>query len=373
MHSKEKSPVTAAAVAIRIIEYLPHGQQSLPLLLVDVPLYAGLPSGDEHCVPQRESAEGQSHRTAEHPEVDDTLVKHSLSEGEGRWGSLTVDGLIACKLQPLLLLVLEFLNGCVGITEHDTAADAAVNAAHGHEKAEGEEVAMVVMANTVIEPRTMMIHFKNTPIANATMVRAGGFWGDAFPAHRHRRNVFLSLLGWISGRCGDGLVVMEHDHDEIPVAVGDVPADPLGGIGLEDERKDTDVDDQYDGAGQDDHQNDKHYAEPSGHVIHQPINGFKQGLDHHVAVGERVVGQGDQAEAAVAHVVGQEVHLRPFPSVSQAEAPQEQAPNVSHPQNSSPGQTARPILICRSVSLSGRGLGLLSQAPPPSLSPSRER
>lgn len=44
------------------------------------------------------------------------------------------------------------LNGCICIPEHVPAADAAVDAAHGHEKAEGEEVAVVVVPNTVIEP-----------------------------------------------------------------------------------------------------------------------------------------------------------------------------------------------------------------------------
>lgn len=42
------------------------------------------------------------------------------------------------------------LNGCIGIPEHLPAADAAVDAAHGHEQAEGEEVAVVVVSHTVV-------------------------------------------------------------------------------------------------------------------------------------------------------------------------------------------------------------------------------
>lgn len=42
------------------------------------------------------------------------------------------------------------LDGCVSIPEHLPAADAAVDAAHGHEQAEGEEVAVVVVSHTVV-------------------------------------------------------------------------------------------------------------------------------------------------------------------------------------------------------------------------------
>lgn len=33
-------------------------------------------------------------------------------------------------------------------------------------------------------------------------------------------------LGWVSRWSGDGLVVMEDDKDQIPVAVEEVPAEP---------------------------------------------------------------------------------------------------------------------------------------------------
>jgi len=42
------------------------------------------------------------------------------------------------------------LDGCVGVPKHLPAADAAVDAAHGHEQAEGEEVAVVVVSHAVV-------------------------------------------------------------------------------------------------------------------------------------------------------------------------------------------------------------------------------
>lgn len=44
------------------------------------------------------------------------------------------------------------LHSVVGVQKHVPAADAAVQAAHGHVEAEGEEVAMVEMTHTVIQP-----------------------------------------------------------------------------------------------------------------------------------------------------------------------------------------------------------------------------
>lgn len=44
------------------------------------------------------------------------------------------------------------LYGAVGIQKEVPAADAAVDAAQGHVEAEGEEVALIEVANTVVEP-----------------------------------------------------------------------------------------------------------------------------------------------------------------------------------------------------------------------------
>lgn len=44
------------------------------------------------------------------------------------------------------------LYGAVGIQKEVPAADAAVDAAQGHVEAEGEEVALIEVAHTVVEP-----------------------------------------------------------------------------------------------------------------------------------------------------------------------------------------------------------------------------
>lgn len=49
-------------------------------------------------------------------------------------------------------LVEPYLYSVVGVQKQVPAADAAVDTAHGHVDAEGEEVAMVEMAHAVIQP-----------------------------------------------------------------------------------------------------------------------------------------------------------------------------------------------------------------------------
>lgn len=51
---------------------------------------------------------------------------------------------------------------------------------------------------------------------------------------------------------------MEHHHDEEPVAVTQVPGDPLHWVGAEDHGQDAQVDDHTDRAGQQDNQSYKH-------------------------------------------------------------------------------------------------------------------
>lgn len=49
-------------------------------------------------------------------------------------------------------LIEPYLYSVVGIQKQVPAADAAVDTAHGHVDAEGEEVAMVEMSHAVIQP-----------------------------------------------------------------------------------------------------------------------------------------------------------------------------------------------------------------------------
>lgn len=56
------------------------------------------------------------------------------------------------------------LYGAVGIQEEVPAADAAVDAAQGHVEAEGEEVALIEVANAVVEPSWVQVESKSTKV-----------------------------------------------------------------------------------------------------------------------------------------------------------------------------------------------------------------
>ncbi len=58
--------------------------------------------------------------------------------------------------------------------------------------------------------------------------------------------------------CGGGFIVMEDDHEEVPVSVTEVPEDPVNGVRAEDDGQHTQIHDEHDGAGQGDHQRHKH-------------------------------------------------------------------------------------------------------------------
>lgn len=57
---------------------------------------------------------------------------------------------------------------------------------------------------------------------------------------------------------GRGFIVMEDQHEEDPVAVTEVPEDPVNGIRAEDDGKNAQIDDNHDGAGQQNHQRHKY-------------------------------------------------------------------------------------------------------------------
>lgn len=59
----------------------------------------------------------------------------------------------------------------------------------------------IARANTIIHPRTMMIHATNAAIANATMMTAGGFKGLTLSTHGMR--IFNHALTF-RGNGGDG-------------------------------------------------------------------------------------------------------------------------------------------------------------------------
>lgn len=70
------------------------------------------------------------------------------------------------------------LYGIVGLQKQVPAADAAVDAAQGHVQAEGEEVAMVEVAHTVVQPGWRHVQF-NTYVHSAKLNKASwlkGVW-----------------------------------------------------------------------------------------------------------------------------------------------------------------------------------------------------
>lgn len=51
---------------------------------------------------------------------------------------------------------------------------------------------------------------------------------------------------------------MVDQHEEVPVAVTEVPEDPVNRVRAEDDGQNTQIHDNHDGAGQGDHQRHKH-------------------------------------------------------------------------------------------------------------------
>ena len=73
-----------------------------------------------------------------------------------------------------------------------------------------------------------------------------------------KNRVETSYYRRISRWCLGGFVVVEDDHDQVPVPVTEVPRDPGWVVGGNDHGQQDHVADQQDGAGQDHHQTHKH-------------------------------------------------------------------------------------------------------------------
>ena len=133
LYAQENLPVAQRTVAVWILKHLALQSESLSFFVVDVSFDAGLATCDEDRMPEHKGTEGQGNRTAKDPGIHYALVESSLAEGEGRRWCLRVS-----------------LNSSVSFPEHIPATDTAVDATHGHEQHEGEEVAMVVMSHAVV-------------------------------------------------------------------------------------------------------------------------------------------------------------------------------------------------------------------------------
>lgn len=68
----------------------------------------------------------------------------------------------------------------------------------------------------------------------------------------------MKYLRRMSRRCCDSLVVVKHNIHKIPVAIAEVPEDPVRRVRVYDQRQDAEVDDQHYRTGESNHQTHKH-------------------------------------------------------------------------------------------------------------------
>lgn len=177
--------------------------------------------------------------------------------------------------------LIRALDGIIRLQEHVFGTDAAVDAAHGHEQTEAEEVTVVEMTHAVIQPGTVVVHFQNTSVADAAVMSSSWFGNYTFFTDSNSWYITL-FLRWETRTRDRGFIVMEDHHEEIPVAVTEMPEDPVKGVRAEDDGQHAQVDDNHDGAGQGDHQRHKHHSKPAGHIVHQPVDGLKDTVEHRV-------------------------------------------------------------------------------------------
>lgn len=185
------------------------------------------------------------------------------------------------------------------VQKHVFDTDAAVDAAHAHEQTETEEVALVEMTYTVIQPGTVVVHFQNTPAADAAVMSPGRFGDDTLLTDSNSWYITLFLRRETRTR-GGGFIVMEEDHEEVPVTVTEVPEDPVKGVRAEDDGQHAQIHDHHDGAGQEDHQRHKHHSKPAAHAVHQPEDGLKHTVQHRVRTGQDVEVEGLQQQPRIA-------------------------------------------------------------------------
>ena len=65
-------------------------------------------------------------------------------------------------------------------------------AAEDHEDHVEEEVAVVVVADTVVQPGAVVIHLEDATVADAAVMGSGRFWLDTFLAYScHLKTIFF--------------------------------------------------------------------------------------------------------------------------------------------------------------------------------------
>ncbi len=105
---------------------------------------------------------------------------------------------------------------------------------------------------------------------------------------------------------------MEDDHEEVPVSVTEVPEDPVNGVRAEDDgqhthrytmsttelvkaiTRDTNTCSSKQSSDQkrlnspEIRSESTYHSEPAGHVVHQPVDGLKDAVQHRVRAGQHI-------------------------------------------------------------------------------------
>ena len=147
--------------------------QSPGLTPIDVSLYGCLTSVDESRVP-----ETQTSQTEEAGGAHEGLVEDQGSPGEDTKilsSILDVKINLCAAVSPPV--VVELFKKYFEAKHHDE------HAAHHHEDHVEEEVSVIEVTHTVVQPGTVMVHLEDTGLADTAVVGAGRLGRDALLTH----------------------------------------------------------------------------------------------------------------------------------------------------------------------------------------------
>jgi hypothetical protein len=96
------------------------------------------------------------------------------------------------------------------LLEDIMASHGNIQSSQPHVKAKEEEIAMVEVAYTVVQPRAMMVHLQNTLLTYRAMVSSWWFWRNTLLTNGYH---FLKVLRWDSWACEGCHDVIEDDVD----------------------------------------------------------------------------------------------------------------------------------------------------------------
>lgn len=85
----------------------------------------------------------------------------------------------------------------------------------------------------------------------------------------------MLYLWRVPGGCPRGLVVVEDDHHQVPVAIADMPHNPGNGVGVQHHGQKAEVGDNEDGAGENHHQTHKDLDQRRDKVTNAETGGWQ--------------------------------------------------------------------------------------------------